>query len=61
MKKKRIKLGTVTEEDILKARRMADREEEIRMYGRPVAGRRMLHKSRKIYDRKRLKQQDLKA
>lgn len=37
------------------ANRKAAREEEIAAHGRPVSGRKMLHKSRKVYDRKRLK------
>ena len=38
----------------IKANRKASREEEIAAYGSQVSFRRVLHKSRKQYDRKRL-------
>ena len=37
------------------ANRRAARLEEIAEHGKPVSFRRAIHKSRKIYDRKRLK------
>lgn len=37
------------------ANRRAARLEEIAEHGRPVSMRTVLHKSRKVYDRKRLK------
>jgi len=37
------------------ANRMAARMEEIAEHGRPVSMRSALHKSKKVYDRKRLK------
>jgi len=45
----------ITLDDFMLANRKAAREEEIREHGRPVSSRTILHKSRKIYDRKRLK------
>lgn len=45
----------ITLDDLMLANRKAAREEEIREHGRPVSSRTILHKSRKIYDRKRLK------
>lgn len=45
----------ITLDDFMFANRKAAREEEIREHGRPVSSRTILHKSRKIYDRKRLK------
>ena len=41
-------------QDFIKANRKASREEEIAAYGSQVSFRRVLHKSRKQYDRKRL-------
>ena len=37
------------------ANRLAARIEEIQEHGRPVSMRSALHKSKKVYDRKRLK------
>jgi len=51
---KRIVLGTVTVEEILKAERKASRESEIKTYGKPISGRKMLHASKKTYNRKKL-------
>lgn len=42
-------------DDYLKAARRGSREAELEMYGRPVP-RGRVHKSRKIYDRKRAKE-----
>ena len=53
-KKKQKKLR-ITEADFMLANRRAARLEEIAEHGRPVSFRKALHKSRKIYDRKRMK------
>ncbi len=53
MKKKR----RITQEDYLKANRIASREAEIENHGHPVCHK-MVHKSKKIYDRKRKKADD---
>jgi len=45
----------ITEQDYLKANRRAARLEEIEAHGKPVRFRAILHKSRKTYDRHRLK------
>ena len=47
-------IGKVSVEDILKAERKASREKEIEEHGRPVSGRKMLHASKKIYNRKKM-------
>ena len=44
----------ITVQDFIRANRKASREEEIAAYGSQVSFRRVLHKSRKQYDRKRL-------
>jgi len=49
----------ITLDDFMLANRKSAREEEIREHGRPVSSRTILHKSRKIYDRKRLKKVDV--
>jgi len=54
-KKKTPKQLRITEGDYVKANRRAARLEEIEAHGKPVALRTVLHKSRKAYDRKRLK------
>ena len=55
MKRKKRNSGyRITAEDFLKANRKASREEEIAAHGSQVSFRRVLHKSRKQYDRKRL-------
>lgn len=46
----------ITEDDYILANRRAARAEEIELHGRPVSFRKMLHKSKKTYDRKRLKE-----
>ncbi len=46
--------------DCLKACRKASREEEIAAHGRP-AGCGRVHKSKKVYDRKRIKAADKKS
>lgn len=50
----------ITREDYVKANRIASREEEIKAHGRPVriGG---VHKSKKVYDRKRSKAEMKKA
>ena len=45
----------ITEADFMLANRRAARLEEIAEHGRPVSMRSALHKSKKVYDRKRLK------
>ena len=57
MAKKKTKRKTlhITEADFMLANRRAARLEDIAAHGRPVAFRKVLHKSKKLYDRKRLK------
>ena len=43
----------ITEQDYIKANRKASREEEIRLYGKPISSRHTVHKSKKIYNRQR--------
>lgn len=50
----------ITREDYLKANRKASREEEIMVHGHPVRIR-SVHKSKKVYDRKRDKAEMKKA
>lgn len=45
----------ITQEDFLLANRKASREEEIFLHGKPVSGRRLLHRSKKQYSRKNRK------
>ena len=45
----------ITEKDFLLANRKASREEEIAQYGKQVIFRTTKQKSKKVYDRKRLK------
>ena len=52
MKQKKFR---ITQEDYLKANRRAARQEEIESYGHPVRGRAMVHRSKKVYDRNRMK------
>lgn len=47
----------ITEADYMLAQRRAARMEEIAEHGKPVSFRKVLHKSKKAYDRKRLKKQ----
>lgn len=56
---KRTKLK-ITQADFMKANRRAARLEEIEAHGKPVHFRTLLHKSKKAYDRNRLKRQDEK-
>ena len=53
-KKKQKKLR-ITEADFMLANRRAARMEEIAGHGKPVSMRSAMHKSKKVYDRKRLK------
>ena len=55
MKPKKGKKLRITEADYMLAQRRAARMEEIAEHGRPVSMRTALHKSKKVYDRKRLK------
>ncbi len=45
----------ITEKDFLLANRRASRAEEIERYGKQILMRSLTHKSKKVYDRKRLK------
>lgn len=47
----------ITEADFMLANRRAARLEEIERYGKPVSFRKVLHKSKKAYDRKRMKRE----
>ena len=49
----------ITEKDFLLANRRAAREEAIAPHGRPTSFRKALHKSKKVYDRKKFKKQFL--
>lgn len=49
----------ITEADYVLAQRRAARLEEIAAHGKPVSFRSALHKSKKIYSRKRLKKSEL--
>ena len=51
----------ITEVDYLKANRRASRQEEIESHGHPVQGRAMIHKSKKVYDRNRMKRAAIKS
>ena len=53
--KKKMKKLRITEADYMLAQRRAARLEEIAEHGKPVSFRKVLHKSKKVYDRKRLK------
>ena len=53
-RKKRNSSYRITVQDFIKANRKASREEEIASHGSQVSCRRVLHKSRRQYDRKRL-------
>lgn len=50
----------ITEKDFLLANRRASRTEEIERYGKQILMRSMTHKSKKVYDRKRLKKAGIK-
>ncbi len=53
--KKKMKKLRITEADFMLAQRRAARLEEIAEHGRPVSFRKAIHKSKKVYDRKRVK------
>ena len=53
-RKKQKKLR-ITEADFMLANRRAARLEEIEQHGKPVSFRKVLQKSKKVYNRKRLK------
>lgn len=52
MKNKKLR---ITEKDFLLANRRASRAEEIEKYGKQISMRSITHKSKKAYDRNRLK------
>lgn len=54
-RKKKQKVLRITEADHLLAQRRAARLEEIAAHGKPVTFRTTIQKSKKVYDRKRLK------
>jgi len=51
---------TIKEADFLLANRRAARMEEIQAHGHPVRSRTMIHKSKKVYDRNRIKRAAIK-
>ena len=53
--KRKQKVLRITEADHMLAQRRAARLEEIAAHGKPVTFRTTLQKSKKVYDRKRLK------
>ena len=53
--KKKAKKLHITEADYMLAQRRAAMIEEIAAHGKPVSFRTVLQRSRKVYDRKRLK------
>ena len=53
--KKRQKKLRITEADFMLANRRAARLEEIELHGKPVSFRKVLQKSKKVYNRKRVK------
>lgn len=55
--KKKRKSLRITEADYMLANRRAARLEEIAAHGKPVSMRAAVHKSKKVYDRKRLKRE----
>lgn len=44
---------SITQEDYIKANRKASREEEISLYGKQIYNRHLIHKSKKVYNRRR--------
>lgn len=57
MKNKKLR---ITEKDFLLANRRASRAEEIEKYGKQISMRSITHKSKKVYDRNRLKNAGIK-
>ena len=53
--RKKSKKLRITEAEFMLANRRAARLEEIAEHGRPVSFRKAVHKSKKVYDRNRLK------
>lgn len=51
----------ITEIDYIKANRKSSRQEEIEFYSHPVKRCIMAHKSKKIYDRNRMKRINIKS
>jgi hypothetical protein len=59
--RKKLKKLRITEADFMLANRRAARAEDMAEHGgRPVSFRTVLHKSKKVYDRKRLKRAGIK-
>lgn len=58
MKKRKRQIGTLA--DYVKANRKASREEEIQAHGKQISMRPAVFKSKKAYDRKKLKNESLK-
>ena len=59
--KKKMKKLRITEADFMLANRRAARAEDLAEHGgRPVSFKTALHKSKKVYDRKRLKRAGIK-
>ena len=56
--KKSPKKLRITQADYMLAQRRAARMEEIAEHGKPVSLRSAVHRSKKVYDRKRLKKID---
>ena len=56
-RKKGLKKLRITEADYMLAQRRAARLEEIAEHGKQISFRKALHKSKKVYDRKRIKKQ----
>ena len=56
--KKSTKKLRITQADYMLAQRRAARMEEIAEHGKPVSLRSAVHRSKKVYDRKRLKKID---
>jgi len=54
-----VTIGTVTEDDYLRAMRKAAREAEIALHGKPVGKRRMVHRSGKEWRRTRFSPADI--
>ena len=59
--KNKMKKLRITEADYMLAQRRAARLEEIAAHGKPVSMRSAIYKSKKIYDRKRLKKADINS
>ena len=53
--KKKMKKLRITEADFMLANRRAARQEEIDAHGRPVSFRKVMHRSKKAYDRNKYK------